>query len=336
MATMLYYAKTILAAMGIICIMVRFADMALDDAPRTTCAPALPLACAPCGLTAARRIMPRDTAVAPRQNAQRRHLRVISFSIFRPPTVLPKKFPDYGNGLLYNVLLAVQVFEGWQIRIYLNEGALEERVVAALRALAPGVQLEWRVVDEQFMYEGMFWRFNVADDPDVERFIVRDLDSRLSWRDRVAVDAWIGSGKDFHLMRDHVRYHESFIVLGGMWGAVGGFVPNMSHLLESYTKRQLYGHDQDFLRDIIWPRVFNRVHSTVANTESFTCQIWKSVSPCTGFTTSMSPHFVGEAFDSARTFDCDAVGVCRLVSRIADPWAYFVSKNLRHVALQSF
>ena len=31
---------------------------------------------------------------------------------------------------------------------------------------------------------GMFWRFMVADDPTVDRYIVRDTDSRLNARER--------------------------------------------------------------------------------------------------------------------------------------------------------
>ncbi len=37
---------------------------------------------------------------------------------------------------------------------------------------------------------GMFWRFLVADDPQVDRFIVRDSDSRLNARDAYAVAEW--------------------------------------------------------------------------------------------------------------------------------------------------
>jgi len=35
---------------------------------------------------------------------------------------------------------------------------------------------------------GMFWRFLVADDPTVDRFIIRDSDSRLNARERFAVE----------------------------------------------------------------------------------------------------------------------------------------------------
>ena len=31
--------------------------------------------------------------------------------------------------------------------------------------------------------EGMFWRFYIGDEEGVDRFIVRDLDSRIQWRE---------------------------------------------------------------------------------------------------------------------------------------------------------
>ena len=46
----------------------------------------------------------------------------------------------------------------------------------------------------------MSWRFLPLEDPTVERFIARDCDSRLTPRDKAAVDAWVESGKKFHVV----------------------------------------------------------------------------------------------------------------------------------------
>lgn len=51
------------------------------------------------------------------------------------------------------------------------------------------------------LVQGMFWRWLVAEDPDVERFLIRDVDSRLNEREARAVDEWILSGKAYHIMR---------------------------------------------------------------------------------------------------------------------------------------
>ena len=46
-------------------------------------------------------------------------------------------------------------------------------------------------------------RFLVADDIFVDRFVVRDADSRPNAREWAAVQEWIESGYSAHIMRDH-------------------------------------------------------------------------------------------------------------------------------------
>lgn len=53
---------------------------------------------------------------------------------------------------------------------------------------------------------GMFYRFLVAVDHNVDRYIIRDVDSRLNSRDRLAVEEWINSKLAIHIERDHVNH----------------------------------------------------------------------------------------------------------------------------------
>ena len=48
------------------------------------------------------------------------------------------------------------------------------------------LRVNWRLTMRAGMgyASGMFWRFMVADDAKVDRYIVRDVDSRLNARDR--------------------------------------------------------------------------------------------------------------------------------------------------------
>lgn len=62
----------------------------------------------------------------------------------------------------------------------------------------------------------MQWRFLVLGDNTVQKFLARDLDSRITQREMDAVNEWEKSSKLFHAMRDHPA-HETPI-LGGMWG----------------------------------------------------------------------------------------------------------------------
>ena len=42
-------------------------------------------------------------------------------------------------------------------------------------------------------------------------------------RAHATLDDFIASGRDFHVMRDFLTHHQ-YLVLGGMWGARGGFL----------------------------------------------------------------------------------------------------------------
>jgi len=68
----------------------------------------------------------------------------------------------------------------------------------------------------------MIWRFTVVDDPEVDVFIVRDADSRLTPRDATVVADWLRRSPEkaavFHCVRDHPS-HSRFPVSGGLWGA---------------------------------------------------------------------------------------------------------------------
>jgi len=91
----------------------------------------------------------------------------------------------------------------------------------------------------------------------IDYVIFRDCDSRLNYKEKIAVDEWIESGKNFHLMYDH-KQHKA-IVLAGMWGAKGRIIKNFKELMNKYfNKYDKYykfnrSYDQIFLKDIIWP-----------------------------------------------------------------------------------
>jgi hypothetical protein len=103
---------------------------------------------------------------------------------------------------------------------------------------------------------GMFWRFFTANIDDCEYVIFRDTDSRLSIREKIAVDEWIDSSKSIHVMRDH-PYHripcgnDRLGILGGMWGIKGNVIP-IVEMIKRFKLSNVhnYGNDQKFLRDV--------------------------------------------------------------------------------------
>ena len=71
-------------------------------------------------------------------------------------------------------------------------------------------------------------------DEAVDRFIVRDADSRLNPRERLAVEEWIASGKRIHSIRDHPNHDRP--LNGGMWGGVNEGLRLATRLVECVTK----------------------------------------------------------------------------------------------------
>lgn len=112
----------------------------------------------------------------------------------------------------------------------------------------------------------MSWRFLVAADTDVERYVVRDIDSRLSLREKAAVDEWIESQKKFHVMRDHPS-HSHYNMSGGMWGGTRDALPNINSLLIQRPMSNVYIEDMNFLDSVVW----NIAQQSVLQHDSFSC-----------------------------------------------------------------
>lgn len=94
-------------------------------------------------------------------------------------------------------------------------------------------------------------------------YAIRDSDSRPSEREKAAIEEWLESGKDFHIMRDS-PFHRPVVmgpILAGMWGGRHRAIPNMETLLREYysiPRPMQYAQDQTFLWETLMPRAFNR------------------------------------------------------------------------------
>jgi hypothetical protein len=80
----------------------------------------------------------------------------------------------YTVGAIKNAEIVSTYFPGWVCRFYLT-GPVDESVLKKLRDLKAEVVVS---------FANMFSRFVIASDPTVDRYIIRDVDSRLSCRDR--------------------------------------------------------------------------------------------------------------------------------------------------------
>lgn len=167
----------------------------------------------------------------------------------------------YLNGALENALLAKDVYPGWIVRFYVDDSVPDY----VREELSNYDHVE--IMKPHFEIKAaMFWRFLVASDPLVERYIIRDVDSRLSQREKAAVDDWIESGKVFHVMRDHPS-HSLYPMNAGMWGGSRGGFPNFEEWIGKKAFDPGYMNDMDFLNTVLWPTV----KMSVLQHDSFSC-----------------------------------------------------------------
>lgn len=100
-------------------------------------------------------------------------------------------------------------------------------------------------------WRGLFWRFYVLQEDGI--VLVRDTDSRISNIEKDAVNEWLNSKYQFHSMRCHIEHNVP--ILGGMFGARNCILKNIKSLIKKWGPKDKKGNDQDFLQNIIWPKV---------------------------------------------------------------------------------
>jgi hypothetical protein len=186
--------------------------------------------------------------------------KVISFSLFGND-------PLYNIGIIRNSELKKIFFVDWEMWVY-YDNTVPESTIETLKN--NGVKL---LLSNGMSFERSMWRFQPASDKNIDYFISRDADSRISKRDEVSVNEWILSGKDFHIIRDHPVGHNWFMN-AGMWGCKGGSVTDIFSLYKSYINNyNVYDKyvDQHFLRNVIYPICQNSLfsHDEYFNYEPF-------------------------------------------------------------------
>lgn len=158
--------------------------------------------------------------------------------------------PLYNVGAIRNAEQYKNFYPDWKMVLYFDK-TVPETTIKKLE------KLDVLLIDmsEKNIY-GMFWRFLAESLENAEYIIFRDCDSRLSLREKLAVEEWVLSGKNLHVMRDHPAHkipygNNSLGILGGMWGIKGGIIPLKEMIYEFALDKTLsYGSDQTFLKSV--------------------------------------------------------------------------------------
>ena len=163
--------------------------------------------------------------------------KIISFSLWGTRDL-------YLHGALVNAKQTAEYFPGWSVRIYHDDTVPTETLTTLSEW--PHVKLI-RVTDKTY---GMFWRFRALFEEAI--VLVRDLDSRITWRDVRCVDEWLATDKTLHVIRDHDE-HYKVPILGGLFGVRGPLPMKLMPSMNDYAMVHRYNVDQIWLGQFVWP-----------------------------------------------------------------------------------
>jgi protein O-GlcNAc transferase len=175
--------------------------------------------------------------------------KVISFSLWGDSY-------RYTVGAIKNVALARKHYPGWICRFYMDD----ETINKPFSLLTTFLQMAGaEVVPMKPGIPKMMQRFLAGDDPDVERFISRDTDSRIGPEEAAAVAEWIADDTILHTCRAHPAHARP--INGGLFGLVtkrdNWQAPNIEQLIKDFlavnrVDPEGYSVDQSFLGVSVW------------------------------------------------------------------------------------
>jgi hypothetical protein len=152
----------------------------------------------------------------------------------------------YNYGAYENAVIAKQLFPDWICRFYYAD--IDPEILYLLKHM-DNVELVHMDKYEDNL-SNMMWRFYPAFFEKDIILIVRDTDSRLNMKEKLAIDNWLKSDKDFHIIRDHIWH--STRILGGLWGVKNNLLLDHSFQdnFNKFCRKNEKGIDQMFLTQI--------------------------------------------------------------------------------------
>ena len=176
---------------------------------------------------------------------------VFSFCLYGPEN------PRYYPGMLENISIVEKHFPDWKVYVYIGDD-VEPSMVEKLGTY-PNTLLRFTHV---LGAANMIHRFYAIDEPGVDLMLVRDADSRIHWKDRWAIREFMKRPEFVaHTIRDHIE-HTAYM-MGGLWGIRKSSGLNLTYEYSKYREAtelgHRHGHDQNFLADVIYPKVVSKL-----------------------------------------------------------------------------
>ena len=168
-------------------------------------------------------------------------MKYISFSLFG-------RDPNYTLGAVANSQNSKFFYPGWTPVFYVSP-EIETEIIDQLLASGSIVIQSGPMLSKN----PRIWRFAAALLPKAEYTIFRDTDSRFSTREVEAVDQWLNTKHQLHIIRDHPRHY--YPIMAGMWGvrSTESMQNSIKEVLSS-ARGVEKPEDQTLLAKILYPR----------------------------------------------------------------------------------
>ncbi|CAG7720903.1 unnamed protein product [Allacma fusca] len=206
---------------------------------------------------------------------------VITFSFYSKPESVRATKKRYFDGILPNLKVMKKIYPGWIMRVHTNASYTPEvcdLVCADEKLFFCDIRGLQRFAPHVESVDPMLWRSIPMGDPTVKIFASRDLDSRLSQREKDAVDQWEDSGYPIHGMRDHPLHLTE--IMGGMWGADNyklclDVAQEINfHMMQRVWKQRSL-NDQQILSHVVYGQHKNKILTH----DSYTCNVYNDSIP---------------------------------------------------------
>jgi hypothetical protein len=164
--------------------------------------------------------------------------------------------PMYLNGTIENVKLIESLLPDWICRFY-----IDSNINVDIKKFLQLKKCQIIEIQDCKKY-GLMKRFLPLFDSSIERFLIRDTDSRVTPREVHLIRRWEESNFNFFIIRDHIAH--TFPIMGGVWGGKPNILPKeFEHIFNSFIDDidkykvfhdyfEYYNCDQFFLRDELW------------------------------------------------------------------------------------
>ena len=202
---------------------------------------------------------------------------------------------DQLYGMLRYSQLVPIVFTGWRVRVYVQDPDTTPGMTRILRVIIrklSNMDVEVVKLDNETTASlpASLWRFLVVDDVTVERFVVRDTDTRPGEREQIVLDHWLKTDVPIHCIRDHPN-HTLHAFVPGLFGGIPG---KLGTILGRPIRELMRGHssDTEFLENVIWPKV----KSHCLCHDSVSCTRWQGAQAFPIL--RKENEFVGQRYDA--------------------------------------